>query len=376
VPTAARERSESFNRDGVAAIVLRLVVLFAATALTMASGLAVRLRDAAQRMTSRAWLQDALVAVQFLAIVLAFGLPVEVFAGYVRYREAGLSHAGFWPWLYDYVLQWVVDLVFYVIGIVAILALIRRQPRAWPVPATLVYIALYATYTLLSPAVIAPMFNRYAQLPDGPARDRILSLARANGVPADGVYVKDASRQSVILNASVSGIAGTARITLDDNTVQATPSAELEMVMAHEIGHYVLGHVFKENVLLGLVMGAGFLWIAWSLRALVARRGERWQLSGVGDPATIPLLWFLVALWGFVAMPLNNAIVREDEAEADLFGLNASQQPLGLAEFMLRDADVRPLAPSRLVEWALYTHPAPASRIATAMRWRAEHMPR
>jgi STE24 endopeptidase len=342
----------------------------------MASGLAARLRDAAQRTTRRASLQDALVAVQFLAIVLALGLPVEVFAGFVRYREAGLSHAGFWPWLYDYVLQWAVDLVFYVVGIVAIVALIRRQPRAWPALATIVYVALYATYTLASPIFIEPLFNQYTQLPDGPARDRILSLARANGVPADGVYVKDASRQSVILNASVSGIAGTARITLDDNTVQTTPPAELEMVMAHEIGHYVLRHVFKETVFFGLVMAAGFVFIAWALRALVARHGERWLLSGVGDAATIPLLWFLVALWGFVSMPVNNSITRADEAEADLYGLNASQQPLGLAEFMLRDADVRPLAPTRFVEWALYTHPAPASRIATAMRWRAEHMPR
>ena len=376
VPAAAQHRAEAFNLGAVAAIVLRLAVLAAATWATLASGLAARMRDAAQRITRRAWLQDAAVAVPFLAIVLALGLPVEVFAGFVRFRDAGLSNAGFGQWLSDYVLQWAVDLVFYVVGIVAIVALIRRQPRAWPALATLVYVALYATYTLVAPIVIDPLFNRYTQLADGPARARILSLARANGVPADGVYVKDASRQSVILNASVNGLAGTARITLDDNTVQATPLPELEMVMAHEIGHYVLRHILKQNVFLGLVMGAGFMFVAWALRALVAQRGERWRIAGPGDAAAIPLLWFLVALWGFVAMPVNNAIVRADEAEADLYGLNASQQPLGLAEFMLRDADVRPLAPSRFVEWALYTHPAPASRIATAMRWRAEHLPR
>jgi len=120
----------------------------------------------------------------------------------------------------------------------------------------------------------------------------------------------------------------------------------------------------------------GFVFIAWAMRVLVASRGARWRIAGPGDPAAIPLLWFLVALWGFVAMPVINGIVRADEAEADLYGLNASQQPLGLAEFMLHDADVRPLAPSPVVEWMLYSHPAPARRIATAMRWRAEHLPR
>jgi STE24 endopeptidase len=376
VPAAARERAESYNRQSAAAIVLRLIVLLVVMALAMTTGLAARMRNQAQRVTGRVFLQDALVAAQFLALAMAAGLPVEVFAGFVRVRAAGLSHADFGSWLSDYGLQWGVDLVFYLIGIVAIMALIRRQPRAWPALATLVYVALYAMYTLVSPVFIEPLFNQFTQLRDGPARDRILSLARANGVATDGVYVKDASRQSVMFNASVSGVAGTARITLDDNTVESTPPAELEMVMAHEIGHYVLHHVLKATIFLGLVMGAGFVFVAWAMRKLFARGGARWGLTSVGDPGIIPLLWFLVALWGFVAMPVNNSIVRTHEAEADLYGLNASQQPIGLADFMLRDADAHPLSTGRFVEWALYTHPAPASRIATAMRWRAEHLPR
>ena len=375
VPADAKARAEAFTNRGYAALMLRLAVLIVASALVMFTGLAARMRDAALRLTHRAWLQDALFAIQFLSILLASSLPVEVFAGFVRYREAGLSHAGFWQWLSDYALQWAVDLIFYAVGIVAIMALIRRRPQSWPAWATLVYVALYATYSLVSPLYIAPLFNQYTQLPDGPARERILSLARANGVPADGVYVRDASRQSVILNASVSGLMGTARITLDDNTVLTTPPAELELVMAHEIGHYVLRHVFKETVLHGLVIGVGFLFIAGSMRRLLARYGKRWRVTGAGDVAALPVFWLLFALWGFIALPADNTIQREDEAEADLYGLNAARQPLGLAEFMLRDADVRPLEQGAFVEWALYSHPTPAHRIASAMRWRAENLP-
>lgn len=375
VPADAKARAEAFTNRGYAALMLRLAVLIVASALVMFTGLAARMRDAALRLTHRAWLQDALFAIQFLSILLASSLPVEVFAGFVRYREAGLSHAGFWQWLSDYALQWAVDLIFYAVGIVAIMALIRRRPQSWPAWATLVYVALYATYSLVSPLYIAPLFNQYTQLPDGPAKERILSLARANGVPADGVYVRDASRQSVILNASVSGLMGTARITLDDNTVLTTPPAELELVMAHEIGHYVLRHVFKETVLHGLVIGVGFLFIAGSMRRLLARYGKRWRVTGAGDVAALPVFWLLFALWGFIALPADNTIQREDEAEADLYGLNASRQPLGLAEFMLRDADVRPLEQGAFVEWALYSHPTPAHRIASAMRWRAENLP-
>jgi len=180
-------------------------------------------------------------------------------------------------------------LVFYVIGIVAIMALIRRRPASWPLWATGVYVALYALYASVSPLYIEPLLNRFTPLPDGATKEAILSLARANGVPAANVYVKDASRQSVVLNAQVSGFAGTARITLDDNTIANTPADEVELVMAHEIGHYVLRHVFKETVLHGIVMGIGFLFIAWAMRGLVARYGARWEGHGPGDAATLPL---------------------------------------------------------------------------------------
>lgn len=375
VPAATRERAQAFSNAGQLALVLRLAVLVAATLLILDSGLAARMRTAAMRASRRTSAQDALFAVQFLGVLLLLGLPVEVFAGFVRWRAAGLSHASFGQWLGDYLTEWAVLLVFYVVGIVAIMALIRRRPASWPLWATGVYVALYALYAFVSPLYIEPLLNRFTPLPDGATKEAILSLARANGVPAANVYVKDASRQSVVLNAQVSGFAGTARITLDDNTIANTPADEVELVMAHEIGHYVLRHVFKETVLHGIVMGIGFLFIAWAMRGLVARYGARWEGHGPGDAATLPLFWLLVMLWGYVALPADNGIQREDEREADLFGLNASQRPLGLAEFMIRDADAHPLTPNAFVEWALYTHPAPANRIRAAMRWRAEHLP-
>ena len=79
-------------------------------------------------------------------------------------------------------------------------------------------------------------------------------------------------------------------------------------------------------------------------------------------------------LWGFIALPVSNTLIREQEAEADLYGLNASRQPLGLAEFMIRDADARPLDVSSIEESLFFDHPAARNRIYTAMRWRAEHL--
>jgi len=79
-------------------------------------------------------------------------------------------------------------------------------------------------------------------------------------------------------------------------------------------------------------------------------------------------------LWGFISLPIGNGLSREQEAEADLYGINASQEPLGLADFMIRDADAHKLDPSPIEEWLFYDHPSARNRIFTAMRWRAEHL--
>ncbi len=144
---------------------------------------------------------------------------------------------------------------------------------------------------------------------------------------------------------------------------------------AHEIGHYVLAHVPKGIVFDALVMGLGIVLAAWSSRQLVARFGRRWQVSGLGDIAALPVFWGLFVLWGLIALPLSNGITRQQEVEADIFGLNASMEPLALAEFMIRDSDTWQVDPSPLEEWAFYHHPSARHRIFAAMRWRAEQAP-
>ena len=184
VPVAATARADALWHEGYAVLALRLAVLAASIALVLYGGVAARMRDAAHRLTKRTWLRDGLFTVGFLAILLVLSLPVEIHAGFVRYRHAGLSHASFPQWLGDYLTQWAVNLAFYVVGIVAIIATIRWRPNAWPAWATLIYVALSATYTVLSPLYIEPLFNRFTPLPDGGAKEAILALARANGVPA------------------------------------------------------------------------------------------------------------------------------------------------------------------------------------------------
>ncbi len=375
VPAEARERGDAFGRSRYVALALRIAALIASVASIMLMGAATRTRDLARGVSSYLPVQDAIVAVVILATMFLLALPVETYAGFIRYRQAGFSHMTYAQWLQDATLEWAVTTVFYIVGIVLIYALIRRRPASWTGWATVVYAALTIVFVLLSPQYIEPLFNRITPMVNGPQKQAILSLARANGVPADNVFVRDASRQGALLNAHVSGFAGRAQIVLDDNTIATTPQAEVSMVMAHEIGHYVLAHVAKGIVFGTLVTGLGFIFVGWVLARSIARFGPQWDIRSIGDVGALPLFWGLLMLWGFISLPVSNTITREQEAEADLYGLNASREPLGLAEFMIRDADARPLDVSALEEILFFDHPSARNRVYAAMRWRAEHLP-
>ena len=221
---------------------------------------------------------------------------------------------------------------------------------------------------------IEPIFNRYSELRDPVLRGPILSLARANGIPAEHVYVVDASKQSNRVSANVAGALGTTRIALNDNLLKRVSPAGVQAVMGHEMGHYVLHHVYKGLFYFGVVLVAGFAFLRFGFDRALARWGARWGVRGVADPAGLPLMAVLISIFFFVLTPLNNTMIRTDEAEADIFGLNASRQPDGFAEVALILSEYRKLEPGPLEEWIFFDHPSGRNRILMAMRWKAEHL--
>jgi STE24 endopeptidase len=333
------------------------------------------LRDRIKPLSRHAWLRDMLFSAPFLGLLFIIGLPVAIYAGLVLPRERGLSAVPFAQWLRDETLRFGVDSVFYVAGITLVLAFVRWRPRQWVAYAVAVYAVLSAAYIFVAPVAIEPLFNRFEPLPSGPGRDAILALARANGVDGADVVVRDASRQGRVPNANVTGMGGSARITLDDNTLAESSAPMFRLVMAHELGHFVLGHASKEWIARCLVMALGFAFAAWVVNALIARFGTRWGVAHVADVAAIPVFWGAFLAAGVVTLPLENGIHRAFEREADLYGLNASGEPHGLAEFMVQVSDAVKFEPSALEETLFHGHPAPASRVRAAMRWRAEHLP-
>jgi STE24 endopeptidase len=227
--------------------------------------------------------------------------------------------------------------------------------------------------SMIAPIYIEPLFNRSTPLPEGEVRDRVLALARANGIPAGDVFVIDESKQSKRISAHVSGLFGTTRIALNDNLLNRTSPDEIEAVMAHEMGHYVMNHVIQSVFAFGALIVVGFAFVHAGYGWVQRRWGDRFGIRGIGDVAGLPLMVALLTLFFFVATPLINTLSREHEAQADLFGLNAASLPDAAARVELKLCEYRKLDPSPLEEWVFYDHPSPRNRIAMAMRWKAAH---
>jgi len=371
IPGEMRERGERYSDTRMLTFDLRVLSLVLATIVLCATRMASHARELAERVLSRRAFVDTAVALQYFIALFLLSLPVEIYATFLRPHRFGFSEQSFSAWIGDSLVNWGVFTAFYLVGVLVIYSVIRKRPTRWVPWAVGIYLVLRATFTLLSPNVIEPLTNTYRPLADGPQKAQILALAHANGINDVAVVTGDASRQSRLLNAHASGIGDAARISVDDNTLQRTSDPMLRAVVGHEIGHFVMNHDAQSIITDTLIMSIGFALIALGTQLVVRRLGARWQMAGTDDIASLPIFWGLFLLWGFVSLPASNAVSRSFEHQADLYGLNASQAPLGLAEFMIHDADNVRLRPTSLEYALFYTHPSDAERVATAMQWRA-----
>jgi STE24 endopeptidase len=373
VPPAQKERSDAYFEGGYWLRLWGLLYTLGVAWALLGSGVSRRLRELAERTTRFRFLQTAIYAVGYTLLTFVLGFPLSVYEDFFREHHYGLSNLGFGGWMNDEAKGLAVGLVIGAIAYAVLYAVLRRAPRTWWLWGALATLALLGVVLVVAPVFIAPLFNKYTRLTDPALRDPILRMAQANGVPAHDVWVFDASKQSKRISANVSGFLGTERVSLNDNLLARCTPAEVEAVMGHELGHYVLNHVWEGFVELGLVVLLGFVFLRGTFERVRARWGGSWGIRGVDDPAGLPLLGALLAVYFFVMTPVVNTIIRVNEAEADIFGLDTSRQPDGFASVALKLGEYRKLDPAPLEEVLFFDHPSGRSRILMAMRWKAVH---
>jgi Zn-dependent protease with chaperone function len=340
----------------------------------LATGLSARFRDWARHASGHPSAVVFLYFVFFLTFVSVLSLPLDLYGGYFREKRFGFANQTLAGWMGDWGKSFAVSLVFGGLFLIVLYAVMRKLPKTYWLAGSAVAILFVIVSMAVYPVFIAPLFNRFTPLPECPLKEKLLAMAQGEGIPARDVYEVDASRQSAHTNAYVAGLLGTQRIVLYDTILKTDTPAEIETVMAHEMGHYVLHHVWKMIAFLSVLILAAFWLISRLYPVLAVRFAGRWGFREISDVAGLPLLLLLLGAMQFLATPGINAFSRHLEHEADAFSLRVTKDPDDLISAFRKfnTIDLSEYDPPPFIEFWLYTHPSLEHRIEFAERWKKE----
>jgi Zn-dependent protease with chaperone function len=374
IPSDKTERSNAYFEGGYWMIIWDFLYGAVVAFVLLNFGWSARMRDLSEKVTSFKPVHTVIYWLQYLLLTTILIFPLTVYEDYFREHKYGLATQTFGPWMADTLKNFAVNLVLGGVLMIVLVGLVRRLSKTWWIWGAVVTIAFFIMTVLIAPIYILPIFNKITRLDDPKIVEPILSMARANGIPAKDVYKVDASRQTTRMSANVSGFANTMRITLNDNLLRRGSPEEIQSVMGHEMGHFVLNHVYKFTIFMSILIVLMFAFLCRSLEWALQRWGEKWQIRSIGDTAVLPLVVLLASIISFILTPVLNTYIRTEEIEADMYGLNTSRQPDGFAQAAIHLGEYRKMSPGPLEEFIFFDHPSGRNRIYAAMRWKAENL--
>jgi STE24 endopeptidase len=254
-------------------------------------------------------------------IVFLAELPLSYWGSYLQPHEFGLSEQRFGKWLGDELKGLMLGVFALWLFVPGTLWFVRKSPDRWWLWTSMVAIPLAFLLLMLSPVFIAPLFNDFGPMKDASLEADILALAERAGIEGSRVFEVEKSLDTNTVNAYVTGLGATKRIVLWDTIIARLERDELLVVMGHEMGHYVLGHVVSSMLLLAVAIPITLYLFHVIARRLIARYRTRFGFDTFGDVAALPLFSLLVSVFSLAIAPLSNLWSRHQEHESDRFAL-------------------------------------------------------
>jgi STE24 endopeptidase len=370
-------RPEDLTRDFTAAQIARAEAFDAATSLPGYLSLAVTLIIAGllvfTPIGARAlgwlrgprWVRVLAGVIGIYGVSLVIKWPLGMWVESVL-RDYGLSTQDWAEWTADRLKNFALQAGLSAVVILVVVALARKWPRTWWIPASIGAFLLTVVLSFVYPVLVEPVFNDFTPLAKGPLRTELLAMAARDGVPVSDVLVADASRRTTALNAYVSGFGATRRIVIYDNLLREPPG-ETQLIVAHELGHAKNDDVLHGTLVGGLGAAFGTCLLFLAAQGLRRRAG----VESLGDPRVAGLLVGLISLGTVLSGPAENVVSRRIEARADVHALQLTRDPDTFIAMQKRLAirNISDLSPNT-VEYILYaSHPSTPERIALARSW-------
>jgi Zn-dependent protease with chaperone function len=338
------------------------------------TGLAQRMRNVAMAGGSRRWRRVLVFFTLYSLAMFVILFPLTWYETYALELRFGFMTQSLAGWFVDQLKALAFQIV--AVGVVPLLAIawfaVEWSPRRWWLLLASGTLPVLVASVLLQPLVFDPLFNEFTPLHDEQLRTEILALGARADVPARNVYEVDMSNRTKKVNAYVSGFGASQRIVLWDTMLEAMRKDEILFVMGHEMGHYVLMHIWR-GVLWSSLAAIGVFWLVAQLANGALRLwGARWGVTSVADLAAMPLLIAVLSLVSYVGAPISNVVSRAIEHESDVYALELTHDnDAGARAFLkLARGNRSDPEPAAWVKWFLYTHPPLGERIRFAQSYR------
>ncbi|HWW62606.1 MAG TPA: M48 family metallopeptidase, partial [Thermoanaerobaculia bacterium] len=335
--------------------------------LILGAGWSRRMREFSERVLRRPYLASILFVALFTLLDVLLEFPLTFYSGYIVPHQFNLTDQKLPAWLWDQTKGLLIGLALSV-ALVPLVLLAMRRMRRWWFWVWLASIPLIIFFIIVVPIFIDPVFNKFVPLRDEVLKQRLLDLASKAGIEGSRVYEVDKSKQTKEMNAYVTGLGPTKRIVLWDTILAKMNHDELVAVMGHEMGHYVLKHIWK-----GLAFSLAVSFFVLLLGQKFYERGlGRWGIRGPGDPASWPWFLVVVSVMGFILTPVLAGESRWAEHQADVFSLELTQDNVAMASAFVKlteDSKQDPY-PHPFIEFWRYSHPSIGRRVQFALSYK------
>src|SRR5262245_58416029 len=319
------EKALSYYHSGIVLWVVNVIWGLLIPALFLFTGFSARIRDWARRIGRWWFFVIGVYFAIFLIINFAIDLPLSYYQGFVRQHAYGLSNQTFGKWFGDEIKGLGLGVVAGFLFLWIPYLLLKKSPRRWWLYTGLLAIPFLILVSLVEPVWIDPLFNKFGPMKNKELEGKILQLAERAGIEGGRVYEVAKSEDTKALNAYVNGFGATKRIVLWDTIIAKLDDDELLFVMGHEMGHYVLGHVWKSIIFLSLLIIAALYAIHRTAGWLIGKFHGRSGLTALRDIQSLPLTIMLFSVYFLIIAPVALAYSRHNEHEADRFGLEITR---------------------------------------------------
>lgn len=351
--------------DFIASVLILCLILF--------TGLSAKMRDwakVAHRKFFVLWLYLAI----FLVIDFVINFPLDYYRNFVVELDYGFMNQSFFEWLREDLLSLGLSLLIGIIPAFFLYFVIERFKRWWLV-FSVGAIPVMVLFIVVGPVLISPLFNKFEPMKDKKLESELLALADKAGIQGSHVFEVDASKQSSKINAYVTGLFSTKRIVLYDTLIKGFTTDEIKFVMGHEMGHYVLNHIWLGLGIAWLLLVI-LLWLAEkTIHGLIHRFRGKFKFERLEDIASLPLVMLFLTVMMFVMQPINNTVSRAMEHRADQFGMDitgVSGEVAATAFDKLGAYNLSDPNPSPIIEFWFYSHPALQKRMEFVRSYKPE----